>query len=118
MEGFVRARLIWMAEGCECSIELFVPVGWRCLEGLFDPIVIADAGCLPLRLRLFGAFVVVFVGSSLRFLLFGARLCLKSLEDFVHACGGFGFSGHALRGGFLALVERFERVIGGCVGLI
>ena len=116
MEGFVRARLIWMAECCESSIELFVPVGWRRLEGLFDPIVGSDARCLALCL--FGAFVVVFVGSSLRCLLIGARLRLQSLKDFVHTRGGFGFSGHSLRGGFLALVERFERVIGGCVGLI
>jgi len=118
VEGFVRARLIWMAEGCECSIELFVPVGWCRLEGLFDPVVCSDAGCLPFRLCLFGAFVVVFVRLPLRFLRscevfvgalrrFYARLCLKSLKDFVHTRGGFGFSGHALRGGFLALVNRF-----------
>ena len=108
MEGFVRSRLIWMAEGCERSIELFVSVGWCCLEGLFDPIVGGGARCLPLRC--FGAFVVVFVGSSLRCLLLGARLRLQSLKDFVHTCGDFGFSAHSLRGGLLALiVDRFVR---------
>ena len=119
MEGFVRARLIWMAEGCECSIELFVPVVWRRLEGLFDPVVCSDAGCLPLRLRLFGAFVVVFVRLPLRFLrsceVF-ERFSLRSFEIFVVAFAecfvhtldsGFGFLGHALLGGSLALVNRF-----------
>ena len=126
MEGFVRSRLIWMAEGCEGSIELFVSVGWRRLEGLFDPVVCSDARCLALRL--FGAFVVVFVRSSLRFLLIGARLCfcrscevfvgfsLRSFEIFVVAFAecfvhtldsGFGFLGHALLGGLLTLVDRF-----------
>ena len=117
MEGFVRARLIWMAEGCECSIELFVPVGWCRLEGLFDPIVIADAGCLALRLsvlRLLRSFEV-FVGLLLRsFDIF----VVEFAECFGHSSVGFGFLGHALLGGFLALVERSKRVIGGCGILI